>query len=112
MDEATEVSSGADHPIDARVHQLMDQRLEAARALADASQELTAARATFEEAQRGYAAKFKEAEKAGWDRKELTGPLGLEEPAKAPRARRVSKHAAARTEQKDSGTAGDEQPSS
>lgn len=112
MNEATHAHDDTAHPIDERVQALMDQRLEAARSLADAAHALSSARAAFEEAQREYGARFKEAEKAGWDRKELTGPLGLEEPAKAPRQRRAPKARPEPDRTHESTSGGDKQPSS
>ncbi|MCT1998248.1 hypothetical protein M3C58_08585 [Brachybacterium muris] len=112
MDEATHAPDGDAHPIDARVRTLMDQRLETARRLADAAQALSTTRAAFDDAQREYGARFKDAEKAGWDRKELTGPLGLEEPSKAPRQRRASKTRTEPNAKGPSDSGRNEQPSS
>lgn len=91
MNEASHTSDQAAHPIDQRVRSLMDGRLDAARQLADAASEQSAAKAAFEDAQRKYVESFKLAEKAGWDRKELTTHLGFEEPGKAPRRRASSR---------------------
>ena len=91
MDEATQNPTDGQHPIDDKVLSLMNARLDAARQLADAASELSTARSRLEAAQRDYAERFKAAEKAGWDRKELTGQLGLEEPEKAPRRRPAAK---------------------
>lgn len=87
MSDATHTTGQGEHPIDQKVLSLMDQRLSSARELADRASDLQEARARFEEAQRSYAASFKDAEKAGWDRKELTGQLAFEEPGRAPRRR-------------------------
>lgn len=87
MSDATHTAGQDVHPIDEKVLSLMDRRLSSARDLADRASELSEARARFEEAQRSYASAFKDAEKAGWDRKELTGHLAFEEPGRAPRRR-------------------------
>lgn len=87
MSDATHTAGQGQHPIDQKVLTLMEQRLNAARDLADRASDLREARARFEEAQRAYGSAFKGAEKAGWDRKELTGHLAFEEPARAPRRR-------------------------
>lgn len=84
-----------EHPIDEKVLSLMDRRLETARQLADSATELAAARARVEEAQRAYVESFRQAEKAGWDKKELTGHLNFEEPGKAPRKRAATRKPAA-----------------
>lgn len=91
MSEASHTPEQGEHPIDSKVLTLMDQRLGTARELADRASELYEARARLEEAQRAYAAAFKGAEKAGWDRKELTGHLAFEEPGRAPRRRSPSR---------------------
>lgn len=91
MSEASHTPEQGKHPIDSKVLTLMDQRLSTARELADRASELHEARAQLEEAQRAYAAAFKGAEKAGWDRKELTGHLAFEEPGRAPRRRSPSR---------------------
>lgn len=91
MNEADHSSDQSEHPIDQKVLSLMDRRLETARTLADMASELSAARKHLEDAQRDYAESFKQAEKAGWDKKELTGHLNFEEPGKAPRKRSVAR---------------------
>lgn len=91
MNEASHTSGLAAHPIDQKVRSLMDGRLEAARQLADAASDHSKAKAAFEDAQRKYVESFRLAEKAGWDRKELTTHLGFEEPGKAPRRRTPSR---------------------
>ena len=112
MTDAAHSEKTSAHPIDDRVRALMDRRLESARELADAASELASTKAAFEEAQRVYASRFKDAEKAGWDRRELTGPLGMQEPPRAPRARRGSKQGTAGTGASGSDSGGGEQPSS
>ncbi|MGP4978480.1 hypothetical protein [Brachybacterium tyrofermentans] len=94
MNEASHTSTPAAHSIDEKVQSLMDGRLDAARRLADAASEQAAAKAAFEDAQRKYVERFRLAEKAGWDRKELTTHLGFEEPGKAPRRRASSRRGA------------------
>lgn len=91
MSEASHTPVQQLHPIDEKVLSLMDQRLNTARELADRASELREIRARLEDAQRAYAAAFKGAEKAGWDRKELTGHLAFEEPGRAPRRRSPSR---------------------
>ena len=91
MSEADHTPDQREHPIDEKVLSLMDKRLSTARELADRASELREARARLEETQRAYAAAFKGAEKAGWDRKELTGHLAFEEPGRAPRRRSTSR---------------------
>lgn len=100
MSEADHTPDHGAHPIDEKVLSLMDLRLSTARELADRASELHDARAKLEETQRAYVAAFKGAEKAGWDRKELTGHLAFEEPGRAPRRRSPSRPKAA--ENKDS----------
>lgn len=87
MNEPDHSSSQGEHPIDEKVLSLMDGRLEAARRLADRASELVAARERLAEAQRTYSDSYKDARRAGWEVKELSGHLGLEEPEKPPRRR-------------------------
>lgn len=87
MNEASHNPGQGEHPIDQKVLSLMDRRLETARDLANTASELSSARATVEAAQRAYVQSFKRAEKAGWEKKELTGHLGFEEPGRSPRRR-------------------------
>lgn len=91
MNEASHTPDPVAHPIDQKVQSLMDGRLETARQLADAASEQSMAKAALEDAQRKYVESFRRAEKAGWDRKELTTHLGFEEPKKAPRRRASSR---------------------
>lgn len=91
MNEASHTVGQREHPIDQKVLSLMDRRLETARQLADAASELNASRARLEDAQRAYVESFRQAEKAGWDKKELTGHLNFEEPGKAPRKRAATR---------------------
>lgn len=98
MNEASHTPDQHVHPIDEKVLSLMDKRLATARELADSASELAAARARLEDAQRAYVESFKQAEKAGWDRKELTGHLNLEEPGKAPRKRSATRKPATTTQ--------------
>lgn len=104
MNEARHTTDKHDHPIDEKVLSLMDRRLETARHLADSASELADARARLEEAQRAYVESFRQAEKAGWDKKELTSHLNFEEPGKAPRKRATTRKPAAVT-QTNTGTA-------
>ncbi|MEE1652158.1 hypothetical protein V1260_15355 [Brachybacterium sp. J144] len=101
MSEAHHTPDQESHPIDEKVLSLMDQRLGTARDLADRASALHEARASLEEAQREYAASFKRAEKAGWDRKELTGHLAFEEPGRAPRRRPSARTKNAEDDQSD-----------
>lgn len=105
MSEAHHTPEREAHPIDEKVHSLMDQRLSTARDLADRASTLQQARARLEEAQRDYVASFKRAEKAGWDRKELTGHLAFEEPGRAPRRRSSTRTKSAGSEQNEEGGA-------
>ncbi|MDN5654798.1 MAG: hypothetical protein L0G46_06895 [Kocuria sp.] len=107
MDEASHSTPGGEHPIDNKVLSLMDGRLEAARHLADSATELGSARAQLEDAQRAYVESFKQAEKVGWDRKELTGHLGFEEPGKAPRRRPSTRKAEPKETGRSEGEAAD-----
>lgn len=102
MSDASHMAGQGEHPIDEKVLSLMDRRLSSARKLADRASELSEARARLEEAQRAYGSAFKDAEKAGWDRKELTGHLAFEEPGRAPRRRSPRTKSA---EEKDSADA-------
>lgn len=95
MNEARHTTDKRNHPIDEKVLSLMDRRLETARHLADSASELADARARLEEAQRAYVESFRQAEKAGWDKKELTSHLNFEEPGKAPRKRATTRKPAA-----------------
>lgn len=90
MNEASHSTSQGAHPIDEKVRSLMDRRLETARALADRAATLTAAKEQLAEALRGYSDAFKDAQKAGWDEKELEH-LGLETPERPPRRRATRK---------------------
>lgn len=104
MNEASHTADQREHPIDQKVLTLMDKRLETARGLADAAGELAEARSRLEDAQRAYVDSFKQAEKAGWDKKELTTHLNFEEPGKAPRKRAAPRKPAA-APQGDTGAA-------
>lgn len=94
MDEGDHSTDRTQHPIDEKVLSLMDGRLEAARQLADRATELAAAREQLVRAQRAYSDSYKDAKKAGWEDKELTGHLGLEEPQKPPRRRAAPRKSA------------------
>lgn len=112
MDETDHSSSHGEHPIDEKVLSLMDGRLEAARRLADRASELAAARERLAEAQRAYSDSYKDARKAGWEVKELSGHLGLEEPDKPPRRRAAPRKTSpskstAEAEQSDEGGTAD-----
>lgn len=103
MSEASHTPVQQSHPIDEKVLSLMDRRLSTARDLADRASALHSAREQLELAQRDYAASFKQAEKAGWDRKELTGHLAFEEPPRAPRRRSTARSKESESEQKSDG---------
>jgi hypothetical protein len=103
MNEARHTTVQREHPIDGKVLSLMDRRLETARHLADSASELAAARSRLEEAQRAYVESFRQAEKAGWDKKELTGHLNFEEPGRAPRKRATPRKPAAAPQTSSSG---------
>lgn len=106
MDEARHITDQGEHPIDEKVLSLMDRRLETARQLADSATELAAARARVEESQRAYVESFRQAEKAGWDKKELTGHLNFEEPGKAPRKRAATRKPAPAAQNSTGDTSG------
>lgn len=107
MNEGSHTTGQGEHPIDQKVLSLMDKRLETARALADSASELAAARAALETAQRAYVDSFKQAEKAGWEKKQLTGHLGFEEPGRAPRKRTSTPKPATTGQDNTAGNAGD-----
>ena len=89
----------------------MDGRLATARDLADRARDLATARNALADAQRAYGDAFKAARKAGWDSKELTTHLGLEEPERAPRRR--SPRTRVKPAEQDTGAAsGDSEPAS
>lgn len=106
MNEASHTADRSEHPIDQKVLSLMDRRLETARQLADTASELSAARARLEDAQRAYVESFRQAEKAGWDKKELTGHLNFEEPGKAPRKRAATRKPATAAQSNTGETSG------
>lgn len=96
MDEASHDSPQGAHPIDEKVRSLMDRRLDTARSLADRAASLTAAKEQLAEELRGYSDAFKDAQKAGWDEKELE-QLGLETPERPPRRRATRKRTETQT---------------
>lgn len=91
MSETPDTPATDQHPIDSQVQTLLDGRLNSARHLADAFTELNEARARAADAERTYSEAYKDAQRAGWDTKELSTHLGFEDPSKTTRRRNTTR---------------------
>jgi hypothetical protein len=69
--------------LEARAQELVDARMKAMREYAQSVNDVTTARATLQAAERGSRAAWREALRAGWTERELTG-AGLPKPPSGP----------------------------